>query len=349
MIYCGDTVFPNSYSNNCLSDTDTEFLEKQKIVNLESLIKLEDMKKMAQGIGLSSSKDIIQFLKGLNVISCSQANNHITDFDTSINRQKEFLRENNIDSFGAADTLQEASKPNFYTTDGIKYGVIAFGWEVISCKGAATGRKGVNPLTYENVITQVKSFFSEYDDVKLICIFHWDYEFELYPQPSHRQLAFELIDLGINAIIGHHPHIVQGFEVYKNRPIFYSLGNFYFPDANYNGYEMKYSEEAKTGLCVELTEDIDNITLYWTYLKDNKKLIVTKKENLCESKRLKELSLFSGMEHKQYIKWFRENRKKSKGLPIYKTIDSKFETLLNDMFVKYRQVFIDFLVRIGVK
>ncbi len=349
MIFCGDTVFPNSYSNKCLSDTDKIFLEKQKIVNLESLIKLENMKKTAQGISLSSSKEIISLLKGLNVLSCTQANNHITDFDTSINKQKEFLQSNGIASFGAADTLKEASLPTFYSENSIEYGVLAFGWEVISCKGATENSKGVNPLRYDNVIKQVKSFFKKYYGVKLICIFHWDYEFELYPQPAHRQLAFELIDIGVSAIIGHHPHIVQGFEVYRNKPIFYSLGNFYFPDANYSGYKMSYSEEAKNGLCVELMDDVNDTILYWTYLADNERLLITKKENLFESQKLKKLSAFSGMEHEEYIQWFQQYRKKSKGLPIYKTINSKVETFVNDKFVALRQVFIDFLVRIGVK
>jgi len=349
MIFCGDTVFPNNYTDEILSDTDKDFVNKQKIINLESLIKLEEMKKTAQGIGLSSSKDIILFLKELNVVACSQANNHITDFDTSINKQKEFLQENSINSFGAGDTIQEASKPIFYEENGVKYGVLAFGWEVVSCKPAKTDSKGVNPLEYEAIISQVKSFFQKYSDTKLICIFHWNYEFELYPQPAHRELAFELIDIGVSAIIGHHPHIVGGFEIYKNRPIFYSLGNFYFPDANYSGYEMKYSQEAKIGLCVELADDVKQITLYWIFLSENKKLIVTKKEKLFESEKLKELSPFAGMEHTKYIEWFRKNRKKNKGLPIYKTIDSKVENFLNTKFVIYRQKFIDFLVRKGLK
>ncbi|EIF51218.1 CapA family protein [Sulfurovum sp. AR] len=349
MIFCGDTVFPNKYSKSILEETDIDFLRKQKIVNLESLIKIEEMKKTAKGIGLSSNKEIISFLKGLNVASCSQANNHITDFNTSINKQKEFLHLNGIGSFGAADTLEEASKPAFYSENDVKYGVLAFGWEVISCKGATESKKGVNPLRYDNVIKQVRSFLSEHSKVKLVCIFHWDYEFELYPQPAHRQLAFQLIDLGVSAIIGHHPHIVQGFEIYNNKPIFYSLGNFYFPDANYNGYEMKYSEEAKEGLCVELADNLSEITLYWTYLADNKRLLVTKQEKLLESEKLKELSTFSGMVHDEYIQWFSNNRKKSKGLPIYKTIDSKLETFFNNQLVKYRQSFIDLLVRAGVK
>lgn len=349
MIFGGDTVFPGQYSNIILNDTGKEFLQKSKIINLESLIKLEDMQKTTKGIGLFSSKDIILLLKDLNVVSCSQANNHITDFDVSINKQKQFLHSNDINSFGAADTLDEASKPFFYTESNKQYGVLAFGWETISCIGATEYKKGVNPLIYDHVVNQVKKFLINNPAVELICTFHWDYEFELYPQPAHRQLAFELIDMGVSAIIGHHPHIVQGFEIYKDKPIFYSLGNFYFPDANYSGYEISYSEDAKSGLCVELAEDVNDSILYWTYLADNKRLLITKRECLCESERLKKISVFSGMGHEEYIRWFRKNRKKNKGLPVYKTIDSKLEILFNDRFTTLRQRFIDFLVRTGMK
>jgi len=349
MIYCGDTVFPNNFSNKILDETSGVFLKKPKIVNLESLIILEEMQRTTLGRGITSSRKIIPFLKGLNVISCSQANNHITDFDTSINKQKEFLKSHNINSFGAADTLDEASKPTFYEENGEKYAVLAFGWEVISCKLATETKRGVNPLKYSNVIAQVEKTIKEHPEVKLICTFHWDYECEIYPQPAHRQLAFKLIDLGVSAIIGHHPHIVQGFEVYKNKPIFYSLGNFYFPEVNFGGIERKMSEETKQGLCVEITENIHNIVLYWTNLVDNEKLLVVNQENLFESEKLKELSFFSGMEHTEYIKWFRQNRKKNKGLPIYKTIDSKFEPIVYDNLVAFRQILIDFLVRINMK
>ena len=226
----------------------------------------------------------------------------------------------------------------------MNYAVIAFGWKAIGCEPSNAQKKGVNPLKYEIIIDQVTNFFNKFSGVKLICIFHWDYEFELYPQPAHRQLAFELIDMGVEAIIGHHPHIVQGYEIYKSKPIFYSLGNFYFPNGIYNGYNINFSEEARNGLCVELNDDFRDIKLYWTYLDENKKMLIKNQENLLNSNKLKDLSIFSGMEHQDYIKWFFKNRKKNKFLPVYKTINSKCETIFNDKFIQVRQVMVDFLV-----
>ena len=57
---------------------------------------------------------------------------------------------------------------------------------------------------------------------------HWGEEYKEISNNRQRFLAHALIDAGADVIIGHHPHVIQEMEVYKNRPIFYSLGNFVF-------------------------------------------------------------------------------------------------------------------------
>lgn len=349
MIFCGDTVFPNKYSEEVLKDTDKSFLDRPKIVNLESLIELEEMQKTTKGIALSSSKEVIQFLKEMNIAACSLANNHITDFDTSITRQIGFLKGHNIIAFGAGDNWDEAKKPFIYEENGMQFAVVSFGWDVIGCKYASGNSSGVNPMEYREIFSQVETIKREMPSVNIIAIFHNNYEFELYPQPAHRQMFFDLIEAGIKAIFCHHPHIVGGYELHKNCPIFYSLGNFYLPETNYNGYELKYPEVAKEGLCVEYDGNVENIQLYWTYKDENNVLKVTTIEQLEESEKLRALSPFVGMDHEEYIEWFKTNRKKKKLLPIYKNYTSGFECMMNNTLVKGRQVLIDFLVRMGVK
>lgn len=79
----------------------------------------------------------------------------------------------------------------------------------------------------------------EYDDVKAelskyencdyrIVYVHWGVEFINYPYNDQKQFAHFLIDSGADLIIGMHPHVMQGFEVYKRKHIFYSLGNCVF-------------------------------------------------------------------------------------------------------------------------
>lgn len=64
-------------------------------------------------------------------------------------------------------------------------------------------------------------------DVKIAYI-HWGVEFINYPSIEQQHYAHWLIDLGFDLIIGMHPHILQGYEIYKGKHIFYSLGNFVF-------------------------------------------------------------------------------------------------------------------------
>ena len=59
------------------------------------------------------------------------------------------------------------------------------------------------------------------------------------------------IDLGADAVIGHHPHWVQEKEIYKSKPIYYSLGNLVF--------DQMWSEETKKGLMVKLTYQNDKL------------------------------------------------------------------------------------------
>lgn len=69
----------------------------------------------------------------------------------------------------------------------------------------------------------------------VIVSMHWGVERMHRPRPWQRKLARIIIDRGADAIIGHHPHVLQGVELYNGKPIMYSLGNFVFPsnrDAN---------------------------------------------------------------------------------------------------------------------
>ena len=57
---------------------------------------------------------------------------------------------------------------------------------------------------------------------------HWGDEYKMVHNKRQEQLAHLLIDNGVDVVVGHHPHVIQDFEVYKSKPIFYSTGNFIF-------------------------------------------------------------------------------------------------------------------------
>lgn len=91
---------------------------------------------------------------------------------------------------------------------------------------------------------------SERSDVQVVFI-HWGNEYELIHSREQEALAHILIENGIDAVIGHHPHVIQDAELYNGKPIFYSLGNFIF--------DQYFSEDVGEGLMVSMRIDEESV------------------------------------------------------------------------------------------
>lgn len=83
----------------------------------------------------------------------------------------------------------------------------------------------------------------------LIISMHWGTEYQDKALPGVRDLAKTLVTLGADAIVGHHPHWVQDWEMVNGRPVYYSLGNLVF--------DQMWSEHTKKGLVVKMYYDGD--------------------------------------------------------------------------------------------
>lgn len=62
----------------------------------------------------------------------------------------------------------------------------------------------------------------------VVVSFHWGYEYYNQTSPHQRETGRLAVDLGADLVVGHHPHVIQGIEIYKGKTILYSLGNFAF-------------------------------------------------------------------------------------------------------------------------
>lgn len=90
---------------------------------------------------------------------------------------------------------------------------------------------------YAPELEEIKEEDNEYFDADYrVAYIHWGVEFVPYPYAEQQKLAHYLVDNGYDLIIGHHPHVLQGYEIYKRKYIYYSLGNCVFnmayPDTN---------------------------------------------------------------------------------------------------------------------
>lgn len=89
----------------------------------------------------------------------------------------------------------------------------------------------------------------------VLVVVHWSDEIFPYPRPEDRAIAHALAQMGVDLIIGHHPHVVRGIEIVDSCPVFYSLGNFYFSNyAGNNGvWIVRQAPRNREGLGVQIT------------------------------------------------------------------------------------------------
>ena len=213
------------------------------ILNLEAPLKSSTPIK--KWINLYQSERIFEILKLLNVKAVCLSNNHIMDWGKEgLNRLVNKLEISNISYFGAGLNLIQALKPTILELNNCRIGLIAFGWNEEMCVYAKDNESGVAPLNKKTIIKSVKKLRDKVDI--LIVNLHWGYEYEVYPLPLHRKLAQDIIDKGADMIVGHHAHIIQAYEEYKGKQIYYGLGNFYFGNRrntfNKNNIGLRFSQ-----------------------------------------------------------------------------------------------------------
>lgn len=102
----------------------------------------------------------------------------------------------------------------------------------------------IAPLNIEKLSREITSFGTS---THIVAFIHWGDEYELVHNTNQERIAHALIDAGVDAIIGSHPHVVQDIEVYKGAPIFYSLGNFIF--------DQYWNDDVESGLALRITHD----------------------------------------------------------------------------------------------
>ena len=341
MIFSGDIVSPTDEHLDFYRGLSDAFLSCPKVVNFESLIRDYTGVKLTKGVALRSDVSILNCLAEMNVRCVTMANNHVTDFEVDIDAQRKAFECASIQTIGFGEDAERAAMP--YIEHELKYVVLAFGWDVIRCQYATSSKQGVNPYVYSYVEKQVTKYRERYPQYQLIVTIHWNYEFESYPQPSDREFAHHLIDQGVDAIIGHHPHVVSGCEEYRGKPIFYSLGNFYFPEVEYDGYKLSFHEEARIGLSVKLADKIEAIEVFLhrqSSAGDSMELI--SHEKMMDSDYLTERSGFRGLSHQDYLSFFEKHKfHKKKLLPTFRSFQKPIENRLKSSFVKLRQIPVD--------
>ena len=207
------------------------------VVNLECPF-TDRGEKIAKNFNFRARPELVAALVAGGVDVVSLANNHLIDygpeglFDTLST-----LDTNAIIHFGAGRTLVEARVPAIVEKKGVSIAFLGYFFlgdrniepaQVIATHDAPGVAGHFSDTSALNAMVEADILAAKQKADHVIPFFHWGRETRAQPEPYQIEVAHHAIDSGASAVLGSHPHVLQGLEVYKGAPIVYSLGNFVF-------------------------------------------------------------------------------------------------------------------------
>lgn len=178
----------------------------------------------------------VSVLQEMGIDLVTLANNHVFDYgEEALLDTFDTLDSAGISYFGAGRNLEEAKAPLYVELQGKKIAFVgASRAEKHKMTPQATDDSAGILRCYDNelVLEEIKEA-KKSADIVLVYV-HWGTEYSTKLEKAQKDGAKAYIDAGADVIIGAHPHILQGMEYYKGKPIIYSLGNFWFSKKTLN-------------------------------------------------------------------------------------------------------------------
>jgi poly-gamma-glutamate capsule biosynthesis protein CapA/YwtB (metallophosphatase superfamily) len=235
LIFAGDVMFSRAVRREILSTRDSSrpfrkiapLLEAADItfVNLETPFS-DQGPYHDGGLIFHAAPEMIDGLRLAGVNFVSTANNHSRDCGPhGVDFTLAWLRSHGIRPVGSAETEQAAHEGVVFARNGVRFGFLGYTFDQKNGNW-----KDIDPriaLADPQVMAHDVAALRERCDVVIVSMHHG---VEYQPKPSEGQIAFAhaAIDAGAKLVIGHHPHVIQPNERYRNGLICYSLGNFVF-------------------------------------------------------------------------------------------------------------------------
>ncbi|NEP77714.1 MAG: CapA family protein [Okeania sp. SIO3B3] len=163
---------------------------------------------------------------GVDLVNLANDQNQAND-QNSLVETIDILEQANIHSVGAGKTKDEARKPKIIKIKGQKIAYLSYDNTDIR---PDTGIVGVNSRNQDQVATDIQILRKQVDWI--IVNYHWGVKLSEYPGDWQMDIARSTIDQGADLVVGHHPKVLQGAEIYKGQPIIYSLGNLISGDTS---------------------------------------------------------------------------------------------------------------------
>jgi poly-gamma-glutamate capsule biosynthesis protein CapA/YwtB (metallophosphatase superfamily) len=203
------------------------------MVNLESTLTTAETP-LDKSFNFKADPAAVELLTEGGVDVVTLANNHAMDYQgEGLAETLKTLEKSGIHHLGAGMDLAQARKPKIIDVKGQR--VAYLGYYGADLHSATPEEAGTNPALNERIAEDIKAIRDQVDWV--VINYHWGEELAEQPADWQRELARFSIDHGADVIVGHHPHVLQGAEIYKGRPIAYSLGNFIFGGNSRSTYD----------------------------------------------------------------------------------------------------------------
>ena len=228
LFFAGDFCSKPTTSFITVSDELKELIQScdLKVVNFEVPLKPKVDLPPQKRERFFQNDDVPDFLRGLGFNLFPMANNHAFDWgDEGFKKTKAALGDQ---SFGVG-SYDDAYKVKVCEVNGVKIGFLALTYaaytgvfdDVLYHDGL--GCAYINDLRVNHDIIEAKKVVDY-----LFVLPHDGIEYIDVPLPETIAKYRDFIDYGADGVIASHPHCPQGWEEYKGKPIFYSLGNFFF-------------------------------------------------------------------------------------------------------------------------
>ena len=157
---------------------------------------------------------------GFNLISL--ANNHALDRgEDAVSYSNSYWKSKDVITSGSYSNIEEMQNINTYEKNNVKYAFLSY---TTSLNGYLPKEYLVNVYSDEKVKNDIDKIRDKVD--LIIVSMHWGEEYINYPNGEQERIANYLSSLGVNLVIGHHPHVVQPIKYINNTLVIYSLGNF---------------------------------------------------------------------------------------------------------------------------
>ncbi|MCM1311577.1 MAG: CapA family protein [Bacteroides sp.] len=173
-------------------------------------------------------------MRSIGITHAALANNHTIDQGRrGLAATYRHLLRHGIVPLGYGHTLEESLVPAIIEKSGIKVALFnAVLLTIENWSSTIEGQPSVCQPTIQELSKAIYKYKQSHQDTYCVAILHWGIEYQTVPSINQRYEAAMLVNSGADAIIGHHPHVIQTTDIINGKPIYYSLGNFIFDNTH---------------------------------------------------------------------------------------------------------------------